>query len=280
MTTSMEVARLSAVQSCRAMGGGSQSQSMKAEDGNWYVVKFPNNPQGLKILANEMLGASLARLLEVPVPPVAVIEVSEEMISLSEGMVIQLGRGTIPYQAGLCFGSLLRLEGNFWLPNMIKPDTVANPADFLGMLVFDKWTGNTDRPDVALVPTDGCSRPTALKVDQGFCFGGAEWNFRDSWFNGVAQYPRIYERVTSLEDFEPWLMRLEREISIEMLRSAADMVPPEWYLYQETALNKLIWQLNERRAEVRGLVSQTLQRASSHFPNVSVAKAGLHSVVA
>lgn len=280
MTTSMEVARLFAVQSCRAMRGGSQSQLMKADDDNWYVVKFQNNPQGLKILANEMLGALLARLLGVPVPPVAAIEVSEEMISLSEGMVIQLGRGRIPYQAGLCFGSLLRLDGKFWLPNMIKPETVANPADFLGMLVFDKWTGNADAREVTLVPTDDCVRPTALMVDQGFCFGGAEWNFRDFWFQGVAQFPRIYDWVTGMEDFEPWLTRLEREISLEMLYSAANMVPPEWYLHQDSALNKLIWQLNARRAQVRGFVDQTLQRASSHFPSVLVAKTKLHSVVA
>ncbi|MHB8412675.1 MAG: hypothetical protein ACYDDI_12135 [Candidatus Acidiferrales bacterium] len=39
---------------------------MRVEDGNYYAVKFPNNPQGLRILANEMMGASFAGLLGIP----------------------------------------------------------------------------------------------------------------------------------------------------------------------------------------------------------------------
>jgi hypothetical protein len=36
---------LSAVQQIRRMRGGSQSQFMRASDGNYYITKFQGNPQ-------------------------------------------------------------------------------------------------------------------------------------------------------------------------------------------------------------------------------------------
>ena len=52
----------------RALRGGSQSRLMRASDGNHYVVKFRDNPQGSRILANELLASRLAEQLGLPVP--------------------------------------------------------------------------------------------------------------------------------------------------------------------------------------------------------------------
>lgn len=268
-----------ATQCLRRMRGASQPHLMRAADGNLYVVKFQNNPQGVKILANEMLGASLARLLGLPIPPVAVIEVKQkDMIFLSECMFIELARCRVPCQPGLCFGAQFRLDGKSWLPDEITPESIANPEDFLGMLVFDKWTGNIDNRQVTLLPNEeDHSSYKALMIDQGYCFGGVEWILRDGPLHGVARFPRIYESVTGVEDFEPWLTRLEHEITFGMLRHAAEAVPPGWYLYYEDALNELIWRLNERRARVRGLLRETFRKAPDRFPNVSAATVAAHT---
>jgi hypothetical protein len=45
-----------AVEQIRRMRGGAQSHLMRCDDGGYYVVKFQNNPQGVRILANELLG--------------------------------------------------------------------------------------------------------------------------------------------------------------------------------------------------------------------------------
>jgi len=37
------------------MRGGAQSHLMRCDDGDYYIVKFQNNPQGVRILANELL---------------------------------------------------------------------------------------------------------------------------------------------------------------------------------------------------------------------------------
>jgi hypothetical protein len=65
-----------AVQHVRRMRGGAQGHLMRCSDGNFYVVKFRNNPQHLRVLTNEMLGTRLAERAGLPVPRTEVVEVS------------------------------------------------------------------------------------------------------------------------------------------------------------------------------------------------------------
>src|ERR1700761_371665 len=60
---------VTAVQQIRRMRGGAQSQLMLASDGHLYVVKFRNNPQHVRVLANELLATRLAESAGLAVPP-------------------------------------------------------------------------------------------------------------------------------------------------------------------------------------------------------------------
>src|ERR1700752_472993 len=84
---------------------GGVSSTRKREEYDYYVVKFENNPQGARTLANEFLATSLAARIGLPAPPVAVVEVREELVAHTADLVMQLGRGRAPCQAGLQFGS-------------------------------------------------------------------------------------------------------------------------------------------------------------------------------
>jgi hypothetical protein len=77
----------------RRTRGGAQSHLMRCSDGSYYVVKSQNNPQGLRVLANELLGTRFAARLGLRVPKPEIIEVREELIANTEDLVIQLGRG-------------------------------------------------------------------------------------------------------------------------------------------------------------------------------------------
>ena len=50
------------------MRGGAQAHLLEADDGRWYVVKFPNNPQQRRVLVNEALSAELLKYLKISVP--------------------------------------------------------------------------------------------------------------------------------------------------------------------------------------------------------------------
>ena len=87
------------------MRGGAQSHLMRCDDGDYYVVKFQNNPQGVRILANELLGTRLAARLGLPTAGAEVIVVHEDLIAHTDDLVMQLGRGRAPCRAGMQFGS-------------------------------------------------------------------------------------------------------------------------------------------------------------------------------
>lgn len=89
-----------AVEQVRRMRGGAQSQLMMYGDDEYYVVKFQSNPQGQRILVNELLGTRLAARLGLLAPQTAVVEVREELIAHAEDLVIKLGRGRAPCSAG------------------------------------------------------------------------------------------------------------------------------------------------------------------------------------
>src|SRR5258708_14165641 len=66
---------LRALEYCRRMRGGTQAHLMRCSDEKYYVVKFPNNPQGIRILANELLGGRLAARLVLPLAVAPVVTV-------------------------------------------------------------------------------------------------------------------------------------------------------------------------------------------------------------
>src|ERR1700741_2823977 len=94
-----------AVEHIRRMRGGAQSHLMRCDDGGYYVVKFQNNPQHVRVLANEMLGTKVAGSLGLRVRQIEVWELRRELIKLTPKLVIQLGTGRNPCRAGKQFGS-------------------------------------------------------------------------------------------------------------------------------------------------------------------------------
>src|SRR6266542_3561417 len=94
-----------AIQHVRRMRGGAQSQLMRADDGHFYVVKFKNNPQHLRVLANEMLATRLAEQIGLPVPSTEIIDVNEWLVRHTPELHIQLAGRTLPCAPGLQFGS-------------------------------------------------------------------------------------------------------------------------------------------------------------------------------
>jgi hypothetical protein len=80
-----------AVEHVRRMRGGAQAHLMRCDDEAYYIVKFQNNPQHLRILANEMLATRLAARLGLAVPQVEVIEVRSEIIAYTPDLSDAVG---------------------------------------------------------------------------------------------------------------------------------------------------------------------------------------------
>jgi hypothetical protein len=263
------------------MRGGAQSHLMRCSDGHYYVVKFQNNPQHCRVLANELLGTKLAARLGLPTTPVAIVDVQEELIRLTPELSMELPRSRIACEPGLQFASRYpgdpkRLTLHDFLPDE-QLRSVENLHDFAGMLVFDKWTCNTngrqtlffretreklDRP----VPEEGSAYRT-LMIDQGFCFNAGEWNYPDAPLRGLYARNRVYEGVTGMESFVPWLERVEKRITERVLDEISREIPPAWYADDYDALLRLLEQLYRRRMRVRELIVDAKKSNRQPFPN-------------
>ena len=252
------------------MKGGAQGHLMRCSDGNFYVVKFRNNPQHTRVLANELLATRLAEGAELPVPAAAVVEVEGWLVEHTPELNIQLAGSTIPCQAGLQFGSryvVSPLEGQVfdYLP-LEMLERVRNLETFAGILAIDKWTGNANGRQAAFWRRLRERKYTVAFIDQGYCFNAGEWTFLDSPMRGVYARNEVYAGVCGWESFEPWLSRVE-SMNENIIWAAAGEIPPEWYGSDWGALEDLTRLLVERRTRVRELISAFRASLRNPFPN-------------
>ena len=288
----------------RRMRGGAQAHLMRCDDGAYYIVKFQNNPQHLRVLANEMLVTRLGARLGLAVPQVEVIDVRPEMIANTPELSIQLGLGSTPCSGGKQFGSQFpghpaRMSIYDFLPDE-QLSGVRNLSDFLGVLVLDKWTCNTNgrqaiffREPEAPVSKDSVREDSnvdaaapasrllrepspspvyangysAMMIDFGFCFNAGEWDFPDAPLRGLYARHAVYQRVAGIDSFEPWLERLEKHLTERALGEEAAQIPPEWYAEDWSALERLLERLYRRRERVPELILSARNSGREPFPN-------------
>jgi len=268
---------LTARRHVRKMRGGAQSHLLEADDGNFYIVKFQNNPQHRRILVNELVSTVFLKYLQVSAAPGELIRVTPEFLAANPDIYIHLGAQRIPVVPGWHFGS--RHPGN---PEVMAvydfvPDTllggVSNLADFLAVLVFDKWMANADgrqciffRARVEDWQAVVRKAFVAVMIDHGFVFNGPHWNFMESALQGL--YPRkvVYDRVRSLDDFQPWLDQVVN-FPEEVVDQAFRQIPPEWLEGEEDELERLLEKLLRRRERVPDIISEARQARINPFPN-------------
>jgi hypothetical protein len=268
---------LQALEQIRRMRGGAQSHLMRCSDGYYYVVKFQNNPQHRRVLVNELLGTRLAARLGLPTVPVAVVEVPEELIRYTPELSMEYPRSRVPCQPGLHFGSRFPGDPRQQTLHDFLPDEqlreVENLHDFAGMLVFDKWTCNTNGRQTlfvqrAFVATqEAGKRYVTRMIDQGFCFNAGEWNFPDAPLRGLYARNSVYEGVRGMESFAPWLNRLATQIKERVLDELGREVPPTWYEDDYDALMRLLEQILRRRPRVEELILDAKRTTRQPFPN-------------
>jgi hypothetical protein len=252
------------------MRGGAQGQLMLGADGHAYVVKFQNNPQHLRVLANELMATKLAAAIGLTAPACDVVEVTEWLIENTAELDVDFGSRRERCRPGHCFGS--RLVGGLmpghtvdYLPEEQLAE-VRNLAEFAGILLLDKWTCNTNGRQAVFSRKQREKRYTAAFIDYGYCFNAGEWVYRDSPLRGVYARNAVYRGVTGWESFEPWLSAIEK-VSAETVWGIAETVPPEWYQGDVAAIEGLVEQLLKRRSRVRELVDEFRESSREPFPN-------------
>jgi hypothetical protein len=239
------------------MRGGAQGQLMLGADGHVYVVKFQNNPQHTRVLANEFLASRLALAAGLTAPEVELMEVSSWLVENTPEMEIDLGRTRVRCRPGLQFGS--RFVGGLmpgqvvdYLPEEQLAE-VRNLDEFAGILALDKWTGNANGRQAVFTRKQRERRYRAVFIDFGYCFHAGEWRFEDIPLRGVYYRNDVYREITGWESFDPWLTKMET-MAAETVWAAASEVPPEWYGGDLSEMEALVEKLLARQGRIRELI--------------------------
>lgn len=271
----------------RHMRGGAQAHLLEGGDGHFYVTKFRDNPQHVRILVNEWISSRLLEYLRIAAPKVAIVELDESFLSRESEVKIRLVAKDLPVSTGWHFGS--RFPGNpdrdavyDYLPDSLLSQ-VQNLRHFLGVFAFDKWTANSDSRQAIFVrqrikewldDPDGSTRDTsplakgfiALMIDHGYTFDGPHWEFNDGPLQGFYFRPLVYKGVCKLDDFEPWLTRV-REAPAELFDGILRDLPRQWLPDgDEAPVERLVDQLYRRRKIVADLIANSAKSRSSYFP--------------
>jgi hypothetical protein len=258
-----------AVQQIRRMRGGAQGQLMLGADGHIYVVKFQNNPQHTRVLANEFLASRLAQAAGLTAPECELVEVSEWLVENTPELEMDLGRTRERCRPGLQFGS--RFAGGTMPGQVVDflPEEqlaeVKNLGEFAGILALDKWTGNANGRQAVFTRRQRERRYRAVFIDFGYCFHAGEWRFEDAPLRGVYYRNDVYREITGWESFEPWLTRMER-MPEETVWAAAGEVPPEWYGGDLGEMEALVEKLLARRSRIREWIEAFGKSDRQPFP--------------
>jgi hypothetical protein len=258
-----------AVQQIRRMRGGAQGQLMLGADGHAYVVKFQNNPQHTRVLANEFLVSRLAVAAGLSAPEAELVEVSNWLIENTPELEMDLGKKRVRCQPGLHFGS--RFVGGLMPGQVVDylPEEqlieLRNVEEFAGILALDKWTGNINGRQAVFTRKQRERRYRAVFIDYGFCFHAGEWRFEDIPLRGVYYRNDVYREIGGWDSFEPWLTRLET-MTAETVWTAAAEIPPEWYGGDLSEMESLVERLVERQGLIRELIEGFRRSDRRPFP--------------
>lgn len=252
----------------RRMRGGAQAHLIKANDGCYYVVKSPANPQGTRILINEWIANHVMVQLGVSTPPIRVVRIDDDFILASGDLSFYTAKGSWPMRPGYHLGSLYKgvpdaVSLYDYLPAGLV-GKVSNVSDFTGALVCDKWMANSDYRQALFIreKTVSCgpnapSRPgfRAWMIDNGNVFDGAKWRFTDTSVGCRYHLREVYNYVRGWSDFERWFEGA-REIARRTLEHAVLGIPRDWLVGHEVQLDVIIERLRQRVHKLPHLIDQ------------------------
>jgi hypothetical protein len=255
----------------------------------YYVVKWDYHPHRRRPSINDFFGSRLASEMLLPVPEVAPVHVSTGLTPRTDHQDCPR-KHFLHYKPGLVFGSKYPgSPGSGMVFDSLTPPwdmlDVSNPSDFLGMLVFDLWTNNSDERQVIFVSDDAEGADanddgeverirqgtfTALMIDQDECFGGETWSFME-FRQPFAPYRGVFDNVTTLDSFEPWLSQVVNAINIRVLYKIASQIPPEWMEQDFREFNEVLQFLDWRRKLLPELLYWLIRRNRDYFPRWKLA---------
>lgn len=243
--------------------GGSKPKIFEAEDGQEYLVKFKENEQGVRVLANDLIANAIAQRLEVACPEGLVVDLDQALLEVNSAFKYDYPTAISP---GKHFGIRV-IDDILTFPPRSLIRTASNKKEIAKFIILDVLTQNHDRnprSSVLLVkPRHAPSQFQVSAIDHGHCFGKPNWD--ESITKMVGNWAPTYlaEFADEIRGKEPFKEGLEKlatltDTHIDMI---LDGVPDEWGVpsIQAQALKKFLKSQRDQMADI-------LHRNRHRFP--------------
>ncbi len=227
-----------------ASSGGSRSHIMASEDGSIFFVKFKENPQGIRVLVNELVANKIACLLDLPCPEGFIAELGERFLLASKISPMD-GKTISPGQHFCC----RQIENIYHgVPRNLIPN-VKNTKHFPGIILFDMFVNNSDRNsdgNYLIVNAKDNSYELCI-IDHGHCFGNPVWDTTitdrvGTWSQSIL--PPMANYIRGFNPFQEYIEKV-KTLSNKLFSSMVADIPNEWEINE-----------SERRALTGFLIGQ------------------------
>jgi hypothetical protein len=208
--------------------GGSQPILARASDGLLYVVKFPNNLQGVNLPFNESVGTELYRACGLSVPSWKRLLVTDSFLDQNPDCWMQTPEGRLRPKSGVCFGSCY-LGRDGATPLEILPGCsykrISNSESFWLAWLIDICARHADNRQ-ALFLEDGNRGIKAFFFDHGHLFGGPKGEQTLHFMASRYLDSRVYQDVSSQHQLN--LLKVIESLDVEKLWQRVQGLPDDW----------------------------------------------------
>ncbi|MNJ52778.1 hypothetical protein D3C77_481310 [compost metagenome] len=245
---------LQVTQYIQPLPGWSMPHLVLCSDGNHYVIKLLSNPQGVKVLVNELICSQLAKKMDLPIP---------------DGKVIFIPKGvnnSPSSQEGPHFGSRFIPHGILH-PSDLDLARCTNIGQAADMILFDYWLDNNDRhiwtQDKQNLIIAGGPEPKLWMIDQANVFNGPHWNAKtllNKMNNFTAYWGTLYQRfVPFIDGSHPFRESLSKLHSLtrDDLFNASSNIPVEWGVSERDVVS-LVNYMEHRRNAMNSLIQSII----------------------
>jgi hypothetical protein len=149
------------------------------------VVKFLQNPQGLRALTNEFIGFKIASLLDIDHPETGILDVGAEVLPDGGVLKVHDEDDTYIFKPGLHFYSRWLEPADQVIATDLSSFGMAdNPEILAGVVLLDLLLNNWDRKPLNLnLLLHRQGRHRLKLIDLSMAFGNANWtlgNLKDT----------------------------------------------------------------------------------------------------
>jgi hypothetical protein len=234
-----------------------------------YAVKFKQNPEGSRVLANEYVASKIASLLELPVPEPALVEVEDQFL-VDHGSEISgyLEEKVLP---GIHFGTL-KIKKSVPITESRMISHATNRDIVPALLVFDQLICNKDRDSNGGNLLFDLNKMEIVVLDHTHAFDlGAIWTESDlrarigQAFELFDSTGYVYRKlVTHVEGNNPFHRILDKIAGMtnDSLWNIINTIPVEWGIQpnEKDALFEYLKDRKSRIDQVPSLLSPVLPR--------------------